>query len=97
MIGKLKRKFTAITMLSLFLLLVIIMVTVNLLNYRAVIDDADTILDILAENGGAFPEMGGGNGGDGNGEEPPEKPTGERGGFQPRGQIRDAVFHRKPR
>ena len=91
MIGKLKRKFTAITMLSLFLLLVIIMVTVNLLNYRAVIDDADTILDILAENGGAFPEMGGGNGGDGNGEEPPEKPTGERGNslFRDKRELRD--------
>ncbi len=57
MIKKLKRKFTVITMMSLFLLLVIIMVSVNLLNYSAVIKDADTILDILAENGGSFPDQ----------------------------------------
>lgn len=58
MIRKLKRKFTVITMLSLFLLLVIIMVSVNLLNYSAVIKNADTILDVLSENGGRFPEQG---------------------------------------
>ena len=40
--------------------------TISLLNYRGVIEDADQILGILAENDGSFPDI------PGAGERPPE-------------------------
>lgn len=57
MIRKLRIKFTAAAMLSVIAVLVIILGTANILNYRKVIADADNVLSILAENNGTFPEM----------------------------------------
>ena len=56
MIRKLRRKLIAAAMLSLFLVLLIIMGTVNLLNYEKIVSRADQTLSILKENDGNFPQ-----------------------------------------
>ena len=57
MIRKLRIKFVVAAMLSLLAVLAVLMGSVNLINYRSVVSDADAVLDLLAENGGSFPEM----------------------------------------
>ena len=66
MIKKLRRKLIAVAMLSLFLVLFIIVGTVNILNYKKLIMEADNTLLILMENNGIFPkpDMHSGGGGD---------------------------------
>lgn len=56
MLQKLRIKFVLLTMALLFLILTVIMGTVNLLNYRHVIDAADQTLKILLEGNGQFPD-----------------------------------------
>ncbi len=56
MIRRLRWKFILIAMLSLFMVLAVIMVTINALSYKGVIDKADETLDIIAE-GGEFPQI----------------------------------------
>ena len=58
MIRKLRARFIALAMLSLLVVLVVLMGSVNLLNYRGVVQDADEVLSLLSENGGSFPGMG---------------------------------------
>lgn len=55
MIRKLRRKFIILALTALFVLLAVIVLGMNLLNYRSVVKDADTTLTILSENGGTFP------------------------------------------
>ena len=55
MIKKLRKKLVAVAMLSLFIVLFIIIGTVNVLNYTRMVDDADRTLNILKENNGSFP------------------------------------------
>ena len=55
MIRKLQIKLIAVAMLSLFLVLSVIMASVNVLNYRGVVQNADELLAFLAQNGGRFP------------------------------------------
>ena len=55
MIRNLRMRFIRLAMLSVALVLFLLIGSINLLNYRNVIRDADTILDILQENGGQFP------------------------------------------
>ena len=57
MIRKLRIKLIITSMVSLFSVLLIVMGTISLLNYRGVIEDADQILGILAENDGSFPDI----------------------------------------
>lgn len=57
MIRNLKRKFILLTMTSLFILLTVILVGMNLINYRAVVAEADDILTLLTQNKGTFPEF----------------------------------------
>ena len=57
MIRKLRVKFVAAAMLSLLAVLAVLMGSVNLINYRSVVSDADAVLALLAENGGSFPDM----------------------------------------
>lgn len=59
MLQKLRIKFFALAMGLLFLVLVVIMGTVNLLNYRHILDTADNTLDILLSNNGRFPHKSG--------------------------------------
>ncbi len=56
MIQKLRIKFVALCMALLFALLAAIMVIVDLINYRAVVAYSDTVINILADNRGAFPD-----------------------------------------
>ncbi|MCD7760777.1 MAG: two-component sensor histidine kinase, partial [Clostridiales bacterium] len=57
MIRKLRVKFIAMSMLSLLVVLLAIMGSVNLVNYQGIVEDADQVLDILADNNGAFPRQ----------------------------------------
>ncbi len=56
MIKTLQRRFILISMLSTFLVLAVIMGTINILNYQKVIADADHVLSFLSVNNGSFPE-----------------------------------------
>lgn len=55
MIRRLRRRFIAVAMLSMFLVLSVIMGVVNGINYRNIAREADRVLAVLAENGGRFP------------------------------------------
>ncbi len=57
MIRKLRVKLIFASMLSLFIVLLVIMGTISVLNYRSVTGNADEILALLAENDGAFPDV----------------------------------------
>lgn len=50
MIGKLRRKFIALSTISLLLLFGIIVISSNLLTYRELVADADLLLDMIAKN-----------------------------------------------
>ncbi len=60
MIRKLKIKFILLAMTTLMLLLAVILVGMNLINYNSVVEEADKILSFLSQNKGTFPEFGGG-------------------------------------
>lgn len=60
MFKRLRVRFIALSMASLLLVLGVILGAVNLISYRHVVQEADGILDILAENGGSFPRPDGG-------------------------------------
>lgn len=49
MVKRLKKRFLAITMLSVFIVLLILNVAVNTLNYKKMIDDCDSDLSVLIE------------------------------------------------
>lgn len=55
MIQRMRIKFVALSMALLLGLLAVIMAIVDLINYRAVVTYSDTVIDILADNRGAFP------------------------------------------
>ena len=57
MIRKLQRKFIAITMVSLLLVMAVVLGAVNLANVYHMNQRADGLLSMLAENGGSFPEQ----------------------------------------
>lgn len=55
MIRKLRRRLVVVSIGSLLIVLLLIMGTVNILNYQQILRDADQILGILKENKGRFP------------------------------------------
>ncbi|MGN0978233.1 MAG: sensor histidine kinase [Faecousia sp.] len=55
MIRKLRRKFILLSMSALLLVLSVIIVGANTVNYCSVVRDADGLLTILSENKGSFP------------------------------------------
>ena len=57
MIRKLKIKFVVLAMVALFSLLTVIVTAMNIVNYNTVVDEADTILSVLAQNRGVFPDF----------------------------------------
>ena len=63
MIKRLKIKFVALAMSSLFVLLLFIITGINVINYSSVVRQADTVLSVLSQNKGAFPEAFGDKGG----------------------------------
>lgn len=68
MIKKLKIKFVALAMVSLFVLLLVIITGINVINYSTVVNEADTVLSVLSQNKGVFPDIFG----DKNGRIPPQ-------------------------
>lgn len=56
MINKLQKKFIAVSMLSMLLVLTVIIGTINILNYQKIVQDAENILHILSDNNGSFPK-----------------------------------------
>ncbi len=59
MIRKLKTKFILLAMTTLVLLLAVILVGMNLINYNSVVEEADKTLSFLSQHKGVFPEYGG--------------------------------------
>lgn len=57
MIGKLRAKLIGISMISMLVVLLTIVGTINVVSYQKIISDADSILSVLEENGGKFPKM----------------------------------------
>lgn len=57
MIRSLKIKFIALALTALFVLLAVIVTGMNLLNYKEVVEEADTMLFLLSQNKGAFPDF----------------------------------------
>lgn len=55
MIKKLQRKFILLSMTALFVVLAVIITGINIVNYNAVIREADELLSIITENKGEFP------------------------------------------
>ncbi|MBQ6470154.1 MAG: HAMP domain-containing histidine kinase [Lachnospiraceae bacterium] len=56
MIKKLRKRFILTAALAAALVLIIMMGSINLFNYRSVTNDADTLLAMIAENGGIIPD-----------------------------------------
>lgn len=61
MIKKLRMKFVAMSMMALFVLLSVIVAGMNIMNYRAIIANADDTLSLLSGNRGTFPKFDGDN------------------------------------
>ena len=57
MIRRLRKKFVAAAIVAVFLVLLVLIGSINVLNYRSLVSDADSTLQILAENKGAFPRQ----------------------------------------
>ena len=57
MIRRLRKKFVAAAIIAVFLVLFVLIGSINVLNYRNLISDADSTLQILADNKGAFPRQ----------------------------------------
>ena len=57
MIRALRKKFIAAAIVAVFLVLLVLIGSINLLNYRSLVSDADSTLQILAENKGSFPRQ----------------------------------------
>ena len=55
MIKKLQRKFILLSMSAFLLVLTVIITGINIVNYTAVVQEADMLLSIMSENKGAFP------------------------------------------
>ena len=88
MINKLRRRLILVSMLSLLLVLGSIVTAANLINWRQITQDADSILDVLAENEGFFPELREDfGGGPWDGETAPARPEGESAATMPEGET----------
>ena len=55
MIRRLRIRLITVSMLSLLIVLTLILGGVNILNYRGIVNDADSVLALLKEHGGKFP------------------------------------------
>lgn len=55
MIHRLQKRFIAVTMLAVFLVLVILIGAVNIVNYRSIGRRSDTVIETIVENRGMYP------------------------------------------
>jgi len=60
MLKKLRARFILLSMSALFAVIAVIIGSINLINYRSVVTDADKVLDILLKFNGSFPTDNGG-------------------------------------
>ena len=81
MINKLKKKFLIIGTVSMFALMVVLVLIMNIVNYHEVISDADLVLDVLSQPNLPFPSERGF----------PEKPE-EISGFVPPGMSIEVPY-----
>ena len=58
MIKKLRIKFIVLSMVAVFVLIAIVVAGMNIINYQAVVREAEDTLSYLAKNKGTFPDMG---------------------------------------
>ncbi len=56
MIRRLRTKFIALALLSVLLVLCILVGTINVFNYRDILEESDSVLEMLADYGGNFPD-----------------------------------------
>ena len=56
MIRKLQRKFVAVAMLSLFIVLAALITVINVMNYRSVVAESDDALFLLSQSNSGFPD-----------------------------------------
>lgn len=59
MFNRIRIKFIVLSMTALFILLFVIIAGMNVVNYRAIIEEADSMLAMMAENEGTFPSFAG--------------------------------------
>ena len=59
MLKRIRVKFIVLSMTALFVLLSVIIAGMNIVNYKAVIEEADSTLAMMAENEGKFPPFAG--------------------------------------
>lgn len=52
MFVKIRKKFICVSIFSVFLVLLIILGTINIINYTRIVNDADMIVYVLKENNG---------------------------------------------
>ena len=55
MFNRIRIKFIALSMTALFVLLFVIIAGMNMVNYRNIIEEADSTLTMMSENKGTFP------------------------------------------
>ena len=82
MINKLKKKLTVLATVSMILLMMVLVLIMNLVNYASVVRECDTVLDVLKHQEIQF----------WNGEEPPPKPKEDRRDFLPRGMSPEVPY-----
>lgn len=56
MMGRLRRKFAAVAMAAVTVVLLSMVVCINVVNYMNLCERADERLEVLSEGGGAFPD-----------------------------------------
>ena len=56
MIKKIRRRFIAVTILSVFSTIALLTIIINGISYKNVVDRSDWTLSVLAANHGTFPE-----------------------------------------
>lgn len=57
MFHRIRIKFIALSMTALFVLLFVIIAGMNIINYRTIIEEADSTLSMMSENKGTFPSF----------------------------------------
>ncbi len=82
MIRKLKRKFTALATVSMLLLMAVLVLIMNLVNYSTVVRESDAVLDMLSQMDGRPKDA----------SPPPEKPDGQKDGLLPRGMSPEVPY-----
>jgi len=84
MIRKLKRKFTILATVSMFLLMAVLLLIMNIVNYTSVVGETDAILDMLLQVNAPFLDT--------DGITPPEKPDFEIEDYIPRGMSPEVPY-----